>query len=227
LFDKDGTLADVQRYLWQVGEQRIRRVEVQVPGVQDGVRRALGLSQGGIHSAGLMAVGTRRETAIATAACVAATGRDWITALNLVESAFTEADQTFRRKADHTPLLPGCLDLLQRLAKTGVRIGILSSDTTGNVVDFVERHQLNDLIQVCLGAMEDLSKPDPRLLYHACELLGAAAERTLVVGDSLADIQMARAAGVGCVGVLWGWSQPPDLSQADGVVGQPADLAIQ
>jgi phosphoglycolate phosphatase len=59
------------------------------------------------------------------------------------------------------------------------------------------------------------SKPDPRLLQQACEALGVAVERTLVIGDSLADVLLARplagisqsAGAAGCIGFTGGWSR--------------------
>ncbi len=59
-------------------------------------------------------------------------------------------------------------------------------------------------------------KPDPGPLRLLIRELGAAAEDTLLVGDSAVDVQTARAAGVAVVGVAWGLdpeslrASPPD-----------------
>jgi phosphoglycolate phosphatase len=216
LFDKDGTLADVQDLLRNLAQKRARLIDAQIPGVQEPLLMAFGLDMNQINPGGLLAVGTRRENEIAAAAYVAETGRDWIEALAIVRSAFQEADQVFKRKADHTPPFEGVLELLESFNSVGIQVGILSSDTTENVRDFVERYQLGTLIQLQQGADEQLTKPDPQLFQRACEVLGVVTGSVLAIGDATADVEMARAAmAAGVVGATWGWSQPPSLEKAD------------
>lgn len=227
LFDKDGTLADVQDFLWNLGQKRARLIDAQIPGVQEPLLMAFGLDRERINPAGLMAVGTRRENEIAAAAYIAETGRDWVESLAVARSAFLEADQVFKRKADHTPPFPGVLELLQTFNTADVRVGILSSDTTENVQDFVERYQLGTLVELCMGADTHLTKPDPRLFQQACAALGVAPEFTLAIGDSSADVEMARAAiAAGVVGTTWGWNQSPVLETADCCVSEPEEILL-
>ncbi len=204
IFDKDGTLADSQTYLRQLGQKRARIIDAQIPGVQEPLLMAFGFEGERLNPGGLMAVGNRRENEIAAAAYVAETGRDWMEALMLVRSAFIEADQIFPRKADYTPLFEGVLPLLQTLATTSVKLGILSADSTENVQDFVQRYQLRPYIQMTMGSGA-ISKPDPVLFQQACASMGLSPRHVLSIGDSNADIEMARAAGAaGAVGVTWG-----------------------
>lgn len=203
IFDKDGTLANSQEYLRVLGQKRARLIDAQIPGVQEPLLMAFGFGDDRFNLAGLMAVGTRRENEIAAAAYVAETGRDWMESLALVRQAFAEADQIFPRKADHTPLFAGVHPLLQRLSTAQVKLGILSSDSTVNVQDFVQRYQLGSYIQMSMGSGA-ISKPDPVLFQQACVAMGVTPRVVLSIGDSDADIQMARAAGAaGVVGVNW------------------------
>jgi phosphoglycolate phosphatase len=205
IFDKDGTLANSEGFLRSLAQKRSRIVDAQFPGVQEPLLMAFGVEGGRLNPAGLMAVGTRQESEIAAAAYVAETGRDWMEALTRVRSAFVEADQYMERKADHTPLMTGALFLLQTMSKAGLRLGIVSSDSTENVKDFVEKNQLTSYFQLQLGA-DTLSKPDPRLLQQACDALEVSLEKTLIIGDSQADIQLARSGAAGCIGMTGGWS---------------------
>jgi phosphoglycolate phosphatase len=224
MFDKDGTLADSQAYLRVLAQKRARVIDAQVPGVQEPLLLAFGVEGDRLNPAGLMAVGTRRENEIAAAAYVAETGRDWMAALNLVRAAFVEADQLFARKADHTPLFDGVLPVLQALVAAQVKLGILSSDSTVNVQDFVQRYQLQPYVHMTMGSGA-ISKPDPVLFQQACAAMGLAPRAVLSVGDSSADIDMARAAGAaGVVGVTWGL--PLTLEGADVVVSTLADLRV-
>ncbi|MBD2462236.1 HAD family hydrolase [Oscillatoria sp. FACHB-1407] len=218
-FDKDGTLADSATFLRTLAQRRSRLVDAQIPGVQEPLLLAFGVDRQWLNPAGLMAVGTRRENEIAAAAYVAETGRDWLGALKLVEKAFVQADASMTRKADHTPLVEGALSLLQRLSSAGVRLGILSSDTTANVQDFVQRYELEPYFQLQMGTDGTLAKPDPKVLEQACACLGVSPQQTLVVGDSPVDIELAQAAiAAGCIAVHRELDNTSHLSKADVVI---------
>ncbi|HIK38955.1 HAD family hydrolase [Thermoleptolyngbya sp. M55_K2018_002] len=202
VFDKDGTLADSAHFLRVLAQRRSRLIDARVPGVESPLQLSFGLDGDQLNPAGLMAVGTRRENEIAAAAYVSETGRGWLESLALVQSAFQEADQSFSRKADHTPCYKDVAKTLQRLAGAGLKLAILSSDTTAQVVDFVDRYALTPYLQVCQGTEEGPSKPDPILLEQVCGKLGVLPGQTLVVGDSQADVQLAIAArSAGCIGI--------------------------
>lgn len=207
IFDKDGTLADSAAFLRNLGFRRSRLLDAKIPGVQEPLLMAFGLDNAQINPAGLLAVGTRQENEIAAAAYVAETGRDWIEAMAIVQAAFAEADRVMQRKADQTPLFPGALALLESLTDAKLKVGILSSDITPHVEDFVQRYQLASHIQLAMGTDGMIGKPNPILLLNACEALNVLPSRTLVVGDSQADVELARSGGAGgCIGATWGWA---------------------
>jgi phosphoglycolate phosphatase len=227
IFDKDGTLADSYTFLRNLAQKRARLIDAQIPGVQEPLLMAFGLEGDRMSPAGLVAVGTRLENEIAAAAYVAETGRDWIESLGIVRSAFTEADRVFQHKADHTALYPGAKELLQAIAHAQLKIGILSSDTTANVQEFVTRYELNSLIQLAMGTDTGLSKPNPELLKQACAALGVIPERAIVIGDSAADIEMAHAANAaGCIGVLWEAANLAFLKQANALAKDFAAIQV-
>lgn len=216
LFDKDGTLADSESFLRTLAQRRSRLIDAQIPGVQEPLMMAFGVDNTAINPAGLMAVGTRQENEIAAAAYVSETGRNWLEALAIVRSAFAEADRFLQPKADHTPLFSGALKLVQTLAAANLKLGILSSDSSENVKAFSEKYQLSPYLKLHGGTDGLISKPNPVLFQQACESLGVAPENTLMIGDSQADIDLAKAAkAAGCVGVTWGWSRRLDLIDAD------------
>jgi phosphoglycolate phosphatase len=212
VFDKDGTLAEAEAFLKSLGQKRSRLLDAQVPGVQEPLRLAFGLEGDRLNPGGLLAVGGRRENEIAAAAYIAETGRDWLEALEIARTGFREADGLLTNKAAQTPPLPGASALLQKLTAAGLKVGILSSDTSENVQSFVQTHQLSASVHLAMGVQPSLSKPDPELLLRACAALGVAPAATLMIGDSTADLAMAHAAGTaGCIGFTGGWSHPPNL----------------
>lgn len=229
VLDKDGTLANAQEFLRNLGHKRARLIDAQIPGVQEPLLMAFGLEGQQLNPAGLLAVGTRQENEIAAAAYVAETGRDWLASLSLVRSAFEEADHVFSRKADHTPLFEEARHLLQTLAAGGhLKLGILSSDSTANVRDFVQKYQLQPYVQVQVGTEAgQVAKPNPEVLHQVCQQLGVAPAATLVIGDTDMDIAMAQAAqAAGCIGVTWGGTSLRQLERANATIARADQLQV-
>lgn len=225
IFDKDGTLANSEAFLRNLAQRRSRLIDAQIPGVGEPLLMAFGLEENKLNPGGLMAVGSRRENEIAAAAYVGETGRDWIASLEIVASAFDEADRYMQRKALETPIFAGAAQLLESLWTAGVKVGIVSSDITENVKDFVETYDLESYVSLQMGVLPGLSKPDPKVFQEACRQLGVEPGRTLMVGDSQADFDMGRAASAaGVVGVSWGWTGTVKLEKAEVAIAQPDEM---
>lgn len=81
-------------------------------------------------------------------------------------------------------------------------------------------------VQIICG--DDLAekKPSPLPLLHACETQGIAQEHAFMVGDSRNDVQAAKAAGMACVAVSYGYNHGEDirLAGADWVVDNLLEL---
>lgn len=58
------------------------------------------------------------------------------------------------------------------------------------------------------------SKPHPSMIRQAMAEAGAAAHDTVMIGDTTYDMEMARNAGVGALGVAWGYHAPERLARA-------------
>jgi phosphoglycolate phosphatase len=228
IFDKDGTLANVELYLKSLGQKRARLVDAQVPGVQEPLLLAFGVEASYVNPMGLMAVGSRRENEIAAAAYVAETGCNWVDAIAIVATAFTDAEGYLKPKAKQTPLYSQVEDWLSQLSNAGVKLGLLSADTSENIQEFLDTYQLNDCIAAYQGVDGDISKPDPRLYDAICQKLNVLPAQTLMVGDSTADMAMAKAGGAsGSIGVTWGWQTDIAITQADCLIAHPHELSLQ
>jgi phosphoglycolate phosphatase len=228
LFDKDGTLADSMAFLRSLGQKRSRLIDAQIPGVQEPLLMAFGLEGERLNPAGLLAAGTRYENEIAAAAYVAETGRDWQESLHIVKTAFQEADRYLVPKAKHTPPFEGMQAALQALAAAGLKLGILSADTTANVREFVTTYGLDDMVQLSLGTAIHPAKPDPALFYQACTALHVSPAATLYIGDSPLDLQMTQSAkAAGFVGVDWDGMAGTWLDAADARLTHLSQLVVQ
>lgn len=226
VFDKDGTLEDSQEFLRNLGQKRSRLLDAQIPGIGEPLLMAFGILHAQLDPTGLLAVGSRRENEIAAAAYVAETGRGWLESLAIARQAFAQADQFFQNTAP-SPLFVGSLEVLKFLSDAGLQLGILSADTTERVKRFVQRHQLGAYISLQMGVDRGPMKPDPALFLQACEKLGVNPAFTLMVGDSAADIEMARNAGAaGCIGICWGKPAATHLAAADVAIAQLDEIKI-
>ncbi|MBZ8179411.1 HAD family hydrolase [Oscillatoria salina] len=228
LFDKDGTLEDSQSFLRELAQKRSRLIDAQIPGIGEPLLMAFGVQDATLDPTGLMAVGSRRENEIAAAAYIAETGRSWLESLSIARSAFADADRYLTQAAQTSPLFTGSLEVLKFLAETGLKLGILSADSTPGVEAFITRHQLSDYIQLGMGVDDSgLTKPDPQLFLQACQALGVEPGQTLMIGDSAGDIQMATEAGAaGTVGICWGTPQAAHLEKADVAIASLDELEI-
>ncbi len=224
LFDKNGTLEDSQAYLRSLGQRGARLIDAQIPGIGEPLLMAFGINGNSLDPAGLISVASRRETEVAAAAYIAETGRGWFESLAIARQALEEAEKYIFQTP--SPLFPGSLEILNALSKAGLLIGILSAATTLEVHAFVKHHGLSDYIQLSMGVDEGPSKPDPVLFLQACKSLGVEPEFTLMIGDSVGDMQMARhAKAAGCIGITW-VKKAEHVKGADVVINQLNEIQV-
>ncbi|WP_298916567.1 HAD family hydrolase [uncultured Nostoc sp.] len=224
IFDKNGTLEDSETYLRSLAQRAARLIDAQVPGIGEPLLMAFGVNGSSLNPAGLIAVASRRETEVACAAYIAETGRGWFESLKIATQALDEAEKYIEQTP--SPLFVGSLDLLKYLREGGLKLGILSAATTEEVHNFVANHQLNDYIQLEMGVDEGPSKPDPVLFLQACQALEVEPGATLMVGDSVGDMQMARnAKAAGCIGITW-VGKSDNIRGADVVINQLDEIQI-
>jgi phosphoglycolate phosphatase len=217
LWDKDGTLADSHGFLKALAGWRSHHLNQQVPGIYDNLMAAFGCAADQYDPAGLMAVGTRYENEVAAAAYVTAQGKAWGESLQLVQSSFAESDRSVTRKADFTPPFLGIPDLLQQAQHRGLPMAVLSGDTTANIQDFLDCYDLAATIGWSAGSEAPPVKPNPQMVWTACERLGVSPRECLVIGDSALDQQLAsNSQCAGFVSVTWGGS--PAIADADAVL---------
>ncbi|MGB7488543.1 MAG: HAD family hydrolase [Phormidesmis sp.] len=217
LFDKDGTLANVESYLRNLGFERSRLIARQVspmqaPALESAILAAFGLSTQRLDPAGLLAVGSRHDNEIAAAACMAAIGWGWVAAVESAKSAFAEAETLLGLKVSQTPLLPNVLLLLRALSRANILIGVVSSDLHSEVAAFLDYYQLPDIAWYCGASTTAPPKTHATFLKIACAALSVPCAQTLIIGDSAADLGLANQGAAGFLGMTGGWQDPPVIS---------------
>jgi len=225
LWDKDGTLADSHGFLKVLADRRSHHLNQQVPGIYDDLMAAFGCVADRYDPAGLMAVGTRYENEIAAAAYVASQGYTWADSLQRVQASFAESDRHVTRKAEWTPPFESIPALLRQTQQQGLLMAVLSGDTTANIQDFLDCYGLADTITWSAGSEAPPVKPDPQMVWTACDRLGVSPNACLVIGDSALDQQLAHNGQcAGFVSVTWGGS--PAIADADAVLTTPQALQL-
>ncbi|MBQ8084339.1 MAG: HAD family phosphatase [Clostridia bacterium] len=98
------------------------------------------------------------------------------------------------------PLQPGAKELVKQLHKDGVKMMILSANTTTLVKADLFRTGLLRYFDVFLcGSDPKNAKDDPKAFENARAILGTPKEETVVFEDSLYAIETAHSAGFPCI----------------------------
>jgi phosphoglycolate phosphatase len=126
-------------------------------------------------------------------------------------------------------LYPGIRALLADLRARGVPLALVTNKPREATGAFLKRRDIDGALDVWLTPddVDDRPKPDPAMLLEAARRLGVPPAACLLVGDGLADVGAARAAGLPVLAVLGGYTQPAALraAGADACVERAADLA--
>jgi N-acetyl-D-muramate 6-phosphate phosphatase len=127
----------------------------------------------------------------------------------------------------HTRLFPGMAELVRELEARHVAWGIVTNKATRFTTRLVQELGVAPACVVCGDSTPHL-KPHPAPLLLAAQQLELPAGECLYVGDDLRDIQAARAAGMRCVAVEYGYhgteNPGPAAWNADAIISHPSEL---
>ena len=133
----------------------------------------------------------------------------------LLETLLAEynADYAAHCRIETAPY-PGVDALLRQLHAQGRKLAIVSNKPD-EAVRALRTEFFADTVPIAVGETAAIRrKPTPDMLLAAMEKLGAERTSTVYVGDSEVDIATARAAGLPCISVLWGFRDRDLLEQA-------------
>ena len=109
-----------------------------------------------------------------------------------------------------TRLMPGVPDVLHQLRDSGVQLALVTNKPQAATDEVLAHFGLTELFGAVLGGdAVSRKKPDPEALYLAMDHLGTDASNTVMVGDSAADVQSARNAGVRAIAIRGGYTNVP------------------
>jgi pseudouridine 5'-phosphatase len=125
------------------------------------------------------------------------------------------------------PLMPGALELIERLEQRGTPRAIATSSTREYVDAVFAPHGLLDRFAFVLTA-DDVThgKPHPEVYSKAAERFGLPSSDVVVLEDSVNGLRAAKAAGCRCVVVPHGQTPRDELGTADFIARRLDDPAL-
>lgn len=110
--------------------------------------------------------------------------------------------------ADGTRLFPGVPETLAALKRRGARLGVLTNKPQELTDRLLPLLGLDGLFAAVYGAgRKAYTKPDPRIFHEVVEDCGGAPG--VMIGDSVTDLNTARAAGAPCILFSYGFTPVP------------------
>jgi phosphoglycolate phosphatase len=117
--------------------------------------------------------------------------------------------------ADRTQVYPGVRRTLGALTAEGLRLGVVTNKPSCFTGPVLTAMGLSDFFAATVaGDTLGVRKPDPEPMLFAARSLGVAPAETVVVGDAMADLDGARAAGMRMVWVPYGYHRGDDILAA-------------
>ena len=108
-------------------------------------------------------------------------------------------------------LFDGVLSLLADLKARHHLLAVATGKSRRGLDEALRSSQLAGRFDGARTADETAGKPDPRMLHELMAEFGVPPERTLMIGDTTHDLQMALNAGCASVGVSYGAHEPGDF----------------
>jgi phosphoglycolate phosphatase len=183
-FDWDGTLFDSTRIIVRCIQQAVSDVGGAVPSDRDAAY---------VIGMGLM-------DALAHAAP------------DVPRERYAELGASYRRHymthQDDLSLFDGVLPMLAALRERQHLLAVATGKSRRGLDEVLQTVQLAGVFDGSRTADETAGKPDPRMLHELMRELGADPGRTLMIGDTTHDLQMALNAGCASVAVSYGAHAP-------------------
>ena len=110
--------------------------------------------------------------------------------------------------ADDSFLFPGVTETLTALKQDGARLAVLTNKPQELTDLLLPRLGIENLFAAIYGAgRKSYTKPDPRIFHDVVEDCGGGP--AVMIGDSITDLNTARAASAPCVLVSYGFTPVP------------------
>ena len=208
LFDCDGTLVDSAALIHETMRRTFLHFKKPEPRL-DETKAIIGLTL---------------DIAIARMQGRPHAGQEEVDMMAYYKSLFSDVRQDLGFRE---PLFPGIRELIDEIGpREDLLIGAVTGKSRRGLNLVMEIHGFDKYFVIEKTADDCPSKPHPAMVTECCREMGVAPAETIVIGDAVYDMQMAKSAGARAVGVSWGYATVEQLwnAGADAVVDHPSEL---
>ncbi len=204
IFDLDGTLADSAPTLANALNKALKSVNME-PFDQESIRNWIG-----------------RGASVLVKRAIA--GKKEYQEKDIDENLFKKLLERFlceyeRILTEGTTLFEGVEEGLQRLKEMGLSMAVATNKPVNFVAPVLNSLKIDHYFFHVVGAEESLrKKPQPDMLLKIIKLSGISPEKSLMVGDTLSDMEAAARAKVDFVAVSYGYEKPQTEAKIDSIV---------
>jgi len=194
VFDLDGTIVDSLAHIARAIVQASETIGIKPP-TEQAIPRVIGLSL---------------DVAIAT--LFPDHGPD---VHREIDRVYRKVFAEWRAQPGHgEPLFAGSHQAIAALEAAGFVLGIATGKARRGVDFLLDHHRLSGRFVTIQTPDIAPGKPDPGMLLQAMNDTGASPDNTVMIGDTIYDITMARKAGTKALGVAWGNHPADELHRA-------------
>lgn len=119
----------------------------------------------------------------------------------------------YKKNEHELALFPGVVQMLEWLKSEHYLLTIATGKSRVGLNAALHFDALRGLIDDSRTADETAGKPDPLMLFELMSANGVSAEKTLMVGDTSHDLEMAKRAGCPSVAVTYGAHEDRELKR--------------
>lgn len=125
----------------------------------------------------------------------------------LAEQALAAFMRHYAEKHQFTAVYPGVRETLKWLQKMGVEMALITNKPERFVAPLLDEMKLGRFFRLIIGGdTMPTKKPDPAALFFVMKSTNVPASQALFIGDSSSDVRAAKAAGVACVAMSYGYN---------------------
>lgn len=210
IFDKDGTLIDIHKYWYHMIKARAEYISLKyLDNNLNSIKELMDLMGIDLH---LKKIKPEGPVGIKPRKYIINLVVEYLQLMKLnvnfedIANDFITVDVITQSKLSSIlELLPGVSRFLENLRRSNIKTAIATTDLTERAVLACEVLSIKSNFDIIVGAdLVKNSKPSPDLVDKIIGDMNIQASRTLVIGDSIPDLGMARNSGVKFVGVLTG-----------------------
>jgi phosphoglycolate phosphatase len=134
----------------------------------------------------------------------------------------------FLAQEEAIPLFEGARETIAELRDAGYRLGVATGKSRAGLDRAMESTGMKSYFHATRTADQTFSKPNPAMLFELMDELAVSTGRTLMVGDTTHDVQMAQNAKVDVVAMGHGAHPPEQLQELNplALMGDFAELRV-